>query len=146
MPIRPENRFFYPIDWKELSEVIRFERAKGCCEGCSRPHGQLVSHLGDGRWWDAAQNTWRNGQGRKLKLAPLECLPADMPVQTTRVYLACAHLDHDLSNNDAVNLRALCQRCHILHDRPEHLRQRWFTYRVRKALGDLFLGPYPFRY
>lgn len=53
MPIRPHNRFFYPIDWRELSEVIRFGRAKGCCEQCGRPHGQLVFHLGDGRWWDA---------------------------------------------------------------------------------------------
>jgi hypothetical protein len=23
------------------------------------------------------------------------------------------------------NLRALCQRCHMLHDRPHHLAQRW---------------------
>ncbi|CAO4164638.1 hypothetical protein AFFFEF_00387 [Methylorubrum extorquens] len=43
--------------------------------------------------------------------------------------LACAYLDHDPGNNDPKNLRALCQRCHILHDRTEHLRQRWFTYR-----------------
>ncbi|GJE67637.1 hypothetical protein LNAOJCKE_4869 [Methylorubrum aminovorans] len=73
-------------------------------------------------------------------------MPAGTALRTTRVYLACAHLDHDPGNNDPKNLRALCQRCHILHDRAEHLRQRWFTYRYRKALGDLFLGPYPFRY
>lgn len=42
MPIRPQNRFFYPIDWVQLSEAIRFGRAKGCCEQCGRPHGQLV--------------------------------------------------------------------------------------------------------
>jgi hypothetical protein len=40
------------------------------------------------------------------------------------------------------NLLALCQRCHILHDRPHHLVQRWITYRRRLATGDLFLGPY----
>jgi hypothetical protein len=40
------------------------------------------------------------------------------------------------------NLRALCQRCHMLHDRPHHLAQRWITYRRRLAAGDLFLGPY----
>ncbi|MCB4806557.1 hypothetical protein QO001_006572 [Methylobacterium brachiatum] len=146
MPIRPENRFFYPIDWVQLSQVVRFERAKGCCEGCGRPHGQLVCHLGDGRWWDNAAQVWRSGKGRKLKLAPPETLPADTPRYTTRVYLACAHLDHDPGNNAPSNLKALCQRCHILHDREEHQRQRWFTYRLRKAAGDLFLGPYPFRY
>ena len=26
MPIRPEHRFFYPIDWAQLSAVIRFGR------------------------------------------------------------------------------------------------------------------------
>lgn len=50
MPIRREHRFFYPIDWPQLSAVIRFERAKGRCEVCARPHGQRVFHLGDGRW------------------------------------------------------------------------------------------------
>lgn len=31
MPIRPENRWLYPIDWPQLSDMIRFGRAKGCC-------------------------------------------------------------------------------------------------------------------
>lgn len=145
MPIRPENRWLYPIDWKELSAVIRFGRAKGCCERCGRPHGRVVTHLGDGRWWDTERQTWRNGRGRPVKLPAPECLPADLPVQTTQVVLACAHLDHDPGNNAPANLRAFCQRCHMLHDKPEHLRQRWVTYRLRKANGDLFLGPYPFR-
>ena len=43
---------FYPIDWPQLSGAIRFGRAKGRCEHCRRPHGRLVFHLGDGRWWD----------------------------------------------------------------------------------------------
>jgi hypothetical protein len=61
----------------------------------------------------------------------------------TRSVLAAAHLDSDPTNNRMKNLRALCQRCHILHDRPHHLAQRWITYRRRLAAGDLFLGPYP---
>jgi len=61
----------------------------------------------------------------------------------TRVVLAAAHLDSDPTNNRLKNLRALCQRCHMLHDRPHHLAQRWITYRRRSAVGDLFLGPYP---
>jgi hypothetical protein len=43
---------------------------------------------------------------------------------------------------DPSNLAALCQRCHILHDKPEHLRRRRLTYLARRALGDLFTGPY----
>ena len=61
MPIRREYRWFYPIDWPQLSAAIRFGRAKGRCEHCRRPHGRLVFHLGDGRWWDDEAATWRNG-------------------------------------------------------------------------------------
>ena len=32
------------------------------------------------------------------------------------------------------------------HDRPEHLCQRRYTYRLRKAAEDPFLGPYPLRF
>ena len=56
--------------------------------------------------------------------------------------LAAAHLDHDPSNNRLRNLKSLCQRCHLVHDRPYHLAQRWITCRRRYAAGDLFLGFY----
>jgi hypothetical protein len=51
-------------------------------------------------------------------------------------------LDNDPTNNRLANLRAFCRRCHMLHNRPYHLAQRWLTYRLRQALGDLFTGPY----
>lgn len=56
----------YPIDWPQLSAVIRFRRAKGRCEQCGRPHGEIISHLGDGRWFDAEHATWRDGEGRAI--------------------------------------------------------------------------------
>lgn len=139
MPIRRELRWLYPIDWRELSMVIRFKRAQGRCEGCGRPHGKLVVHLGDGRWWDEERQTWRCGKGRTLRRLPA---PADDRAhrRTTCVVLATAHLNHDPSDNRPGNLRALCQRCHILHDKDEHRHRRWLTYRARRALGDLFIG------
>ena len=64
---------------------------------------------------------------------------------TTKVVLAAAHLDHDPAHcgRKHRNVRALCQRCHLLHDRPEHRRRIRLTLRRRRALGDLFSGPYP---
>jgi hypothetical protein len=140
MPIRPEFRWLYPIDWPQLSAVIRFQRAKGRCETCGRPHGRTVRHLGDGRWWDEEAQSWRDGQGRPL--LRLDLTTHESAVRITRVVLATAHLDHDPTNNRPRNLKALCQRCHMRHDRDEHRRRRWLTLRMRKAIGDLFSGLY----
>jgi hypothetical protein len=153
MPIRPEYRWLYPIDWPELSRLIRFERAGGRCEGCGRPHGRDVRCLADGCWWDEERGYWRDGRGRRVRGLPC---PGHEPVtqyaliddirlsdhRTTRVVLASAHRDHDPGNNAPRNLAALCQRCHIRHDAPEHRRRRWTTLFRQRALGDLFGGMY----
>src|SRR5919107_302651 len=49
VPIRPELRYLYPIDWPEVSRWVRFVRARGRCEVCRRPHGRTVLRLDDGR-------------------------------------------------------------------------------------------------
>jgi len=90
----------------------------------------------------AERRAWRDGRGRVVPC------PADTaPVRTTRVVLTAAHLDHDPAHcgRRHRNVRALCQRCHLLHDRPEHRRRIRLTLRRRRALGDLFSGPYPAR-
>lgn len=135
MPIRSEHRWLYPIDWRELSNLVRFTRAKGRCEHCDRPHGAIVLHLGDGRWWDAERGCWRDGKGRRVRAPRGDILAL---VRSTRVWIACAHLNHDPTNSRQHNLAALCQRCHMIHDAPEHRWRRWWNaYRLR-AIGDLF--------
>ena len=99
-----------------------------------------VRSSSDGRWWDEDERTWRNGRGRAL--LRLAQRIGDDAVRTTTVVLAAAHLDHDPTNNRLRNLKALCQRCHMLHDREEHRRRRLLTLRMRNAIGDLFLGLY----
>ena len=140
MPIKPALRWYYPIDWQELSAVVRFDRAGGRCEECRRPHGQTIHHLGDGRWFDAEDELWRDDNGKE----------ADWPgygdyatLKQMKVVLATAHLDHDPGNNRSSNLKALCQRCHLRHDRREHRRRARITVLKRRALGDLLNGPYP---
>ncbi len=140
MPIKKALQGFYPIDWQELSHAIRFGRAQGRCEDCRRPHGQTINHLGDGRWFDKDNELWRDGQGRAVDW--VDCRDYKDSLQRTKVVLATAHLDHDPTNNRAKNLRALCQRCHLDHDREEHRKQARITIRQRRALGDLFDGPY----
>lgn len=142
MPIRPELRYLYPIDWPQVSRWVRFRRANGRCEVCRRPHGRTVLHLSDGRWWDIERQLWRDGLGRRIA-AP--ALGEREGLRKTKVVLAAAHLDHDPSHcgRRHRNIKALCQRCHLLHDRPEHRRRIQLTLRKRRALGDLFAGLYP---
>ena len=139
MPIRAEMRWFYPIDWPQLSRHVRFERALGVCQECGRPHGKTVRCLHDGRWSDADRHTWRDDRGRG---ATWPDIVEATRVRHTRVALAAVHLDHDPGNNQLGNLKSLCQRCHMIHDRPHHLARRRINYLLRRALGDLFLGPY----
>ena len=135
MPIRLELRPLYPPHWRELSRLVRFERARGRCQRCGRPHLARVRVLPDGRWFDEVSTTWRDCRGRSGRWPDLV---EAIGLRTTRVVLAAAHLDSDRTNNRLANLRCLCQRCHMLHDRPHHLAQRWITYRRRGAVGDFF--------
>jgi hypothetical protein len=104
MPIKPEMRGFYPINWPEISRRVRFERAAGMCQGCGRPHGVAVRCLPDGRWFDATHHIWRNGRGRPSRWPDLI---ETARMRQTRVVLAAAHLDHDPRNNRRRNLKSL---------------------------------------
>ena len=46
------------------------------------------------------------------------------PVTGSRVVLTVAHIDHNKDNNRFDNLAALCQRCHLKHDLPQHIDNR----------------------
>ena len=138
MPIRPENRWLYPIDWDQLSANIRFRRAGARCEHCGGPHLRKVAHLGDGRWWDVEGGQWRTGRGRPVTLKGYVALTT---VRVTKVVLACAHLDKDPSNSAPGNLKAPCQRCHLLHDAAEHRWQRWWNRFRPRACRDLYEDP-----
>ena len=155
MPIRSSQRWYYPIDWTELSRTVRFERAKGACERCGRRHGETVWHLSrvavagrrglwwDGAWTDARARTpgaWRCERGRALARHHLPP-PGDLARLNTQlslwtglertdwprrslVVLACCHLDHDPTNCADANLAALCQHCHLEHDRADNMARR----------------------
>ena len=49
------------------------------------------------------------------------------PITHSKVVLTVAHLDHNPSNCDRANLRALCQKCHNRYDaknRIENMKKR----------------------
>ena len=49
-----------------------------------------------------------------------------------KVVLSAAHLNHTPGDNRATNLKALCQRCHLQHDRADNLRRARLTRCTRK--------------
>lgn len=61
------------------------------------------------------------------------------PITRSRVVLTVAHI-HDAApeNVDPRNLAALCQRCHLNHDRRQHLAVQAANRRQRLAAGGLF--------
>lgn len=143
MPIRPENRARYPAEWPEISLCVR-SRAGWKCEGspafpdCRVKHGELGGRGRAGAWYPAipvgerllrlewpepGTNWWCDGHPEKLRIV--------------RIVLTVAHLDHQPENCDPANLRALCQRCHLFHDRHQHAATRSATRREGRALGDL---------
>lgn len=46
------------------------------------------------------------------------------PITGSKVILTVAHIDQDRDNNRFWNLAALCQKCHLGHDRDQHIRNR----------------------
>lgn len=96
----------YPGNWKEISLAIR-EAAGQRCEWCGAENGQ------------------------------------PHPVTGSKVVLTVAHLGidkpdgspgdkHDKMDVRRENLAALCNRCHLAYDHPDHLRHAAETRRQRQ--------------
>lgn len=117
----PMDRSRYPENWEEISHHVRFVRAGGKCEGspaypdCRAEHGK------------------------------------PHPVTGSIVVLTTAHIGapfsdgrpgnkHDKMDVRDENLRAWCQRCHLLYDIEEHVANRRRNARLRREqAGQLSL-------
>ncbi|AWW31860.1 hypothetical protein DN752_17930 [Echinicola strongylocentroti] len=60
------------------------------------------------------------------------------PDTGSKVILTVAHLDQNRDNNAFSNLAALCQRCHLNHDRPHHINNRRFGRNWKRDQLNLF--------
>jgi hypothetical protein len=136
MPIKPENRARYPKDWKRISLRIRNERAGNKCEQCGAKNGETILR-GTGN--DAG--TYQRDDLMICNAETGEELGTwygEFTGKPVRVVLTVSHTNHDPSDCRDDNLRALCQRCHLAHDREHHQREAANTRRSRKACGELF--------
>jgi len=134
MPIRPELRHFYSGPaWRATRKRI-LERAKNRCERCQKPNGaKVLQFVQKGRmWWKGWDaKLWRNQHGR-LSHTPM---PAKGRVYLVRIVLTIAHLNQVAGDDREENLAALCQWCHLRHDRGQHLKAARETRTNRKDAG-----------
>lgn len=133
MPIRPDLRKFYSraAGWPEVRARIlaraggRFdERGKylggAKCERCGKPDRKWVLSACGGFWAlqrrlhlsQCPRGGWRTRTGTRKY--------SRMNARRTFVVLTVAHLNHNPRDNCDGNLRALCQSCHLNHDRLHH--------------------------
>ena len=124
MPIKPENKKLYPKNWKEIRQQI-LERAGHKCEFCGVENHVIGFRLPGGGFVKCANDK----TVEFLKKYP-------MGTKLIRIVLTIAHLDHDPTNNNPSNLRALCQRCHLHYDKEHHAETRKKTQELKKEVLD----------
>lgn len=100
----PINYKEYPPDWKQ-TRVRILKRANNCCEGSPKyPACRAENHK-------------------------------PHPETGSKVILTIAHLNHDKDNWNVTDeeLRAWCQRCHLIYDNKHHVSNRKYGRNHKKA-------------
>lgn len=108
----------YPPDWPDISLKVRTE-AGWRCEWCGAPNGKYIIRR-------QVQQMCRIYIGEFSKEVPFwDFQEVDKRPRSVKIILTVAHLDRDTHNNEHSNLAALCQRCHLNHDRQaQHIPNR----------------------
>jgi len=124
MPIRKSD---YPPNWPSLSLQVRIE-AGWQCEWCGAPHGAYIIRE------QAIEFFTVYIAGVQKKVPYGDFREVGDHLGATKIILTVAHLDRNTDNNDRSNLAALCQRCHLNHDRAaQHIPNRRYGRHHAKA-------------
>ena len=126
----------YPRDWKQITAGIRL-RTNNACAQCRAPNGETIVRdderkvyvLPHGETFDARTGAFV-GYTRG----------SELDGRSVRVVLTVAHLDHDETNNADDNLAALCQKCHLAHDRDDNHRRAQASRSAKRERIDRLRG------
>lgn len=121
----------YPLNWKTEIVPAVLKRAGNCCEFCGLENGREVYAISmtvkdEGRY--KHRRMWFRDE-RDAKRESITGI-----VDTVKIVLTIAHLDHD-EENHAVKpdrLAALCQMCHLRYDAAEKYRRRLESWKVKE--------------
>ena len=117
MPIRPELRHFYRGPGWRATRAAILARAGDRCESCGAPNHATVERAILGTWRSLG-GRWRDRRGAVV--------PRFRPAHTrlVRIVLTISHSNHTPGDDREENLHALCQYCHLNHDRDSHRETR----------------------
>jgi hypothetical protein len=118
----------YPVDWKSRIRPAILSRANHRCELCDVPNyavgywnGSSFEPTGGSRMHDLAGSGQLSAkQAREIVKHCNEMCEYNLIM----VVLTIGHMDHNIHNNDFINLKAMCQRCHNRHDAKHRAETR----------------------
>jgi hypothetical protein len=130
----PIDRKKYHPKWNLISRLVRFRRAGNHCEECGLRNYSVGYWLD--RVWQMPEytkppaggfDTWKEAKAwvdaYNEEIGELYA-PAPFTNKVCVVILTVSHLDHNVKNNRFGNLKALCQCCHLGHDRVDNAQKR----------------------
>lgn len=113
MPINYKN---YAPNWLSEIRPAILERAKNKCEMCGVENFAVLNPL--------LKIQFNGFLSYKVANEFKKQIEKTENIKLSIVVLTVAHLDHSTTNNDFTNLKALCQRCHLNHDKAQHKASR----------------------
>jgi 5-methylcytosine-specific restriction endonuclease McrA len=125
MPISKQNRALYPSNWRSEIRPAILERAGHHCEECGVANYAYGARDLEGTWHDENSIHHMNSDAGEM-------LFGEFP-DMIKIVLTIAHLDHNPTNNDYSNLRALCQRCHNRYDAAHRQANRARTLLAKRV-------------
>ena len=122
----------YPKNWKTEIRPRILKRADNKCEECNIKNYSVGYRNVKGLFFHVEELYERVDNND-----PLPDL-INFDKKPLKIVLTIAHMDHDLGNNYDTNLKALCQRCHLLHDKKQHAETRKKNQAERCGQGVMF--------
>jgi hypothetical protein len=140
--IMPIDYKKYPKNWKtEIVPMVK-ERWNNKCAFCNlnnyavgfRAGTMFITTCGNGHLDKAGMGMLSYQEAKKTAIS----LTENEDRKYIIIVLKVAHLDHDISNNDLLNLKPLCQKCHLNYDKLHHMKNSRITRNNKKGLQELF--------
>jgi hypothetical protein len=133
MPINRELRQHYGKEWRTVTRPRILARAGDRCEFCRKPNHAIVEwfKIAGVMYWRLPENLLQPAKPHAMPPAPwigetgqARPLVDPPPLRWIEVVITIAHLNHTPGDDRDENLAALCQYCHLKHDREHHHESR----------------------